>query len=412
MACAMLLAVTMVLTTTLATGCAQKERHTEALSEQERLDQLRSLPYAGGMPAAASAPTGITQLIADRACAGFRLYTIPLLGRADLITLDGDLVRRWEEPGDRWERAELLADGSLVVIGMAGMAASEDGLPGSLIPDSVRYVMKLDATGERLWQRPLLAHHDITATAEGELLVITFARRQIPAIDATLETRDDQLTLLGADGAVLQSRSFYDAVHANPAGFPLQKIGPSDRGERPWIDLFHTNSLELIAAQTGPTANPLLAANRIIVSVRHQDRVAVYDWAADQFVWSWGEGEISGPHDAHVLQTGNVLLFDNGLGREWSRAVEVDPASGEIVWTWQGSPRESFYTASKGSAQRLPNGNTLLAESDRGRALEVTPAGDVVWEFVCPEFVGPGKRAAIVRMTHYSNQFVRTGQAR
>ena len=37
-----------------------------------------------------------------------------------------------------------------------------------------------------------------------------------------------------------------------------------------------------------------------------------------------------------------------------------------------------------GSSARLSNGNTLITESLRGRAFEVTPEGEVVWRWVSP----------------------------
>jgi hypothetical protein len=44
----------------------------------------------------------------------------------------------------------------------------------------------------------------------------------------------------------------------------------------------------------------------------------------------------------------------------------------------------------------LPNGNTLINEGQFGRFFEVTPAGEVVWEYVNPYFgpanVAPGKQ--------------------
>ncbi len=36
----------------------------------------------------------------------------------------------------------------------------------------------------------------------------------------------------------------------------------------------------------------------------------------------------------------------------------------------------------------MPNGNTLITESDYGRALEVTPDGETVWEFYSPFSAG------------------------
>jgi hypothetical protein len=37
-----------------------------------------------------------------------------------------------------------------------------------------------------------------------------------------------------------------------------------------------------------------------------------------------------------------------------------------------------------GSLERLPNGNTLIGETNRGRIIEVTRDGEVVWEYVTP----------------------------
>ena len=37
-----------------------------------------------------------------------------------------------------------------------------------------------------------------------------------------------------------------------------------------------------------------------------------------------------------------------------------------------------------GSAQRLPNGNTLICADTYGYIVEVTADGDVVWEYIVP----------------------------
>ena len=58
------------------------------------------------------------------------------------------------------------------------------------------------------------------------------------------------------------------------------------------------------------------------------------------------------------------------------------------TWKYVGDPERPFETETCGSCQRLPNGNTLITESDNGRALELTPQGDVVWEFLNPMRAG------------------------
>ena len=47
-----------------------------------------------------------------------------------------------------------------------------------------------------------------------------------------------------------------------------------------------------------------------------------------------------------------------------------------------------FYSSFISSAQRLPNGNTLIAEGSDGRIFEVTREHEIVWEYISPYF-GP-----------------------
>jgi hypothetical protein len=58
--------------------------------------------------------------------------------------------------------------------------------------------------------------------------------------------------------------------------------------------------------------------------------------------------------------------------------------TGEIVWEYREDPPGDMYTFVCGSAQRLPNGNTLMCETCMGRFLEVTPDKKAVWEYVNP----------------------------
>ena len=67
-----------------------------------------------------------------------------------------------------------------------------------------------------------------------------------------------------------------------------------------------------------------------------------------------------------------------------SRALEVNPKTNEIVWEYKDENLQNFYSAICSSAERLPNGNTLICESTSGRIFEVTPKKEIVWEFVSP----------------------------
>lgn len=110
-------------------------------------------------------------------------------------------------------------------------------------------------------------------------------------------------------------------------------------------------------------------------------------------------------HDAQWIAdgspgAGHILIFNNGLDRGYSTIDEIAPpvdAAGRYrldagktfgpdrpLWTYEATPRESFYSAEISGAQRLPNGNTLICAGVRGVLFEVTPSGQKVWEYVNP----------------------------
>ena len=382
------------------------ERSAEPSLAAETIDParaaaLQALPYLGGTTkSAADDRAGPVPLHDPVRCAGGpRLYTTQDLSRADLIDPAGNLLHSWSHsPSFRWEHAELLPQGDLVVVGV-DPHQWPDEQEFVRIADESRYLLRLDRRGNLLWKRKITAHHDVELGPRGSLTALTFERRTLRAIHPIFPVRDDQIALLDPrDGTLSEQRGLLTTLLDRPSRFRLLPVHPSKLGGPPWIDLFHANSVEWMRREHLFGTHPLYAPNHLLLCFRHQSRVAIFDWEKNEVLWSWGAGTISGPHDAQLLDTGNILLFDNGLGRDHSRAIELDPRTDEIVWQFRSDPPTDFYTESKGSAQRLANGNTLLAESDAGRAIEITPAGEIVWEFLCPHESAPGERAAIVRM--------------
>ncbi|MCB0335043.1 MAG: hypothetical protein KDD62_02015, partial [Bdellovibrionales bacterium] len=59
--------------------------------------------------------------------------------------------------------------------------------------------------------------------------------------------------------------------------------------------------------------------------------------------------------------------------------LEVNPVSKNVEWVFDAG--KDFYSHAAGALQRLPNGNTLISEDIPGRVFEVTPAGEVVWQY-------------------------------
>lgn len=383
----------------LLAACADKPAPEPAESadaakagEARSLDDLRALPYLDFSPKKAGQEErdGVVALDSARAHPGYSLYTVRPFCRADLVDLRGRVVNSWSSsPCGRWAQAELLPDGTLLVVGREARAG--------------RVLLRFAWNGDLLWRQRLPVHHDAERTPSGQLLALGLATRKVEFAGATRSIRDDVLLRLDDRGEIVDQRSLFDLFAAGPAPNPLEWVRVRERGAS---DVFHANSVEWMARAELFGTSPLYGASHVLVSIRHQDLVAIVDWESQGLIWSWGKGELGGPHDATLLADGNVLVFDNGLGRTWSRVVEVDPRTDRIVWQYKADPPEAFFTAALGGAQRLANGNTLIANSHAGEAFEVTREGEIVWRFLTPHKNDRGQRAAIVRMKRYDAALV------
>ncbi|MBN1479500.1 aryl-sulfate sulfotransferase [candidate division KSB1 bacterium] len=94
-------------------------------------------------------------------------------------------------------------------------------------------------------------------------------------------------------------------------------------------------------------------------------------------------------HDLRRLSNGNITIFDNGetTRRKYSRVVEyaVDEVQKTVTKVWEYRKNPDVYAPNMGSAQRLPNGNTLIcwgyaAMSGKPAITEVDPQGNIVFE--------------------------------
>jgi hypothetical protein len=382
-------------------GCSEEKSQQPAITDlsQQSVDQLRALGYVNfadeKVDPREETVTGTEAALSTRR---YFLFNNRRPASAHLIDQTGRLVNSWSRPGDRhWSNVELLPNGDLLVPGTRTRA------DGTLQQSLSRYSWD----SRELWSRAIGSHHDVEVTPRGDIAVLIDHTRIIREVHPEIPVKDTSIAILDSDGIKQEEHSFYVMLSANSDVFQFQPVAVSrsKRGHDE-IDLLHANSLEFFRESSQAKTDPLYALGRVLVSIRHQDTIAIFDLAQGKVVWSWGQGQISGPHDATLLDNGNILLFDNGLARNWSRVVELDPHTRQIVWEYRAKPPESFYTQSRGSSQRLPDGNTLIANSDNGRAFIVTPAGEVVWQFLNPTAGPDGHRATIVRIKQYPVEWI------
>jgi len=358
---------------------------SEELSK-ETLDRLRALGYADYSEEEADPnELGVRTWDSTRSYPGYNLFTVRPLHRADLVNAGGKLVHSWEgRRAEQWARSVLLPDGDLLVVGPR------------------KFIMRLSWDGEVRWRHEFPAHHEVAATPDGRFIVLMDQKRLVAEIDAELPLRDNLIRVISADGDIVEDLSLVDALSSRKDIFELESIA----SQSPAMDILHSNSLHWIDRPDLVGQHEIYEPANVLVSVRNQDSIVVVNFATRRLIWAWGRGEIMGPHDAGLLENGNILLFDNGLGRGWSRVIELDPRTEKIVWDYRAPDLEKFYTRSHGAAQRLPNGNTLITESTRGRAFEVTPRGEIVWKYYSPYLNKKGRRATITRLYRYESGFV------
>ena len=372
----------------LVVACADRAVPVDA-EVQAELERLRALGYVDYSPRPAEAEeSGVTLHDPSRSQPGYRLYTVRPLARAELIDLEGDLRHAWsDEQADIWSRSLLLEDGDLLVV-------------ASALPE--RWLVRYGWNNDQRWRIELEAHHDLRPAPDGRIATLTMGNRQLPAVHATVPVRDNAVGFIDTGSGEIESVSLYEAVAASPGQMAMKQV----RVTQELIDLIHANSVRFVGP--GPLAgtHPAYEPGNVLVCMRNQDTVAMLDPGAGELRWAWGQGELEGPHDATLLDNGNVLIFDNGVRRAWSRVVEVDPKSGAIVWEYRAPTPQDFFTRSRGGVQRLPNGNTLITQSNDGRAFEVTPEGEIVWEFYVPHLDEKGHRATIIRLYHYDAAMV------
>jgi hypothetical protein len=366
----------------LAGGCVGETPEAGSSSDgapvpPETSAVLRSLPYADSVPlAAGERREGVTRWVSRKTSPGLTLFTPRREARALLVDLAGRTRHVWAADladAGPWQHVELLPGGDLLV----------------LVKDEL--LARIDWDSNPVWTIRGRFHHDVVRGADGDRLwaldrherVVSYPGGEVPVLtDRVLEIDAETGEVLRTVELLPALRGFIEARLPEIADWFAQQ-GGRDESTRlipdTQPDLFHTNSVVELAGDVPGLGR----AGDLLLSVRHLDRLVVLDPGTGELGWVWGkEAGLDGQHHATVLPDGHVLLFDNGRERGWSRVLEVDPAGPEVVWSYQAEPRESFWSRSRGSAQRLADGDTLVTESDLGRIFEVTPDGRIVWEYL------------------------------
>lgn len=310
---------------------------------------------------------------------GYTLVTSTGGNFTNLIDMEGRVCHQWQSEEDIGY-AYMLPDGHLL-LRSGGARQGGQRVEGVARSGAIR---ELDWEGNVVWEynNPMI-HHDFERLPNGNTLVLLFeplAEDLVARINGGSHSGKGDEEMLGdlvqevtPKGEVVYSWRSWD--HLDPEDDIICLL--ENREE--WT---HQNSLNVTSD------------GDLLLSFRRTDTVGIVVKDTGAFSWKWGPGVISHQHHPTYLDNGHVLLFDNGChraGPTFSRVIEVDPATNEIAWEYQGDPSISFYSFHISGAERLDNGNTLICEGAPGRIFEVTPDQEIVWEYINPM---PGRTVA------------------
>jgi hypothetical protein len=300
-------------------------------------------------------------------------------GLVFLVDEAGQELHRWQLPVRPGRDAVLLPNGNLGYNGSA-----QDGpVPYGIWPLwRGGEFLEVTPDGKVVWSyRDVAHHHDARWLANGNLLYTAahplpepIRKRLTGGVDRTGSpeglTHSDVVREVDRQGRLVWEWKAWE--HLAPEDYPVEAV--FDRTHWPMI-----NGLDVTRA------------GLVLMSLRTTSGVIAVDRSSGKVVWRIPPGTVAQQHTPVELDTGNILIFDNGNLRggsvsPFSRVIEVNPSSGAIAWQYADPMPPAFFTPYMGGAERLWNGNTFITESAFGRLFEVTPAGETVWEFVIPQF--------------------------
>lgn len=297
--------------------------------------------------------------------------------QAFLMDMEGHIVHMWERD-EGITNPELLPNGNLMAMSMpAPDVAGQQGLNGQ-----AGSCYELDWEGNKIWEYvdPWM-HHDYQRLPNGDTLILKWhplAKSLVRKIkggyvadgDDPLDMLGDKVLIVSPEGELKKEWPLWE--HLDPKTHLL----PAWNHRKEWT---HCNSISLT-----PKGNWLLSSRTLSTIFEVNPK-------SGKVKWSWGDGTTAAQHDVKYNSDDTITIFDNGIGRQktfdYSRVLEIDAKSKEILWEYTDNPPFTFHTIMGGSVNQLPNGNMFICETAKGQFFEVTRDKKVVWEYINPFFV-------------------------
>jgi hypothetical protein len=351
---------------------------------------------------------GVTVSVPERSYRGYTLFchtydppnvAVGEVAHMYLIDMEGNVVHEWTAK-TAVQLLELLPSGNLYYTTRDRSAVEQAGL------------REIDPESSVVWFFHCRIDHDFHLMDNGHLMLHCLMDKMVPSIGPELRRCSYIIEITGERELVWE---WFGEEHIKelrelcgirfPLGSSQFEGYPQSMRRSLLFDWAHNNTCEVLPDNPSARKDSSFRKGNILFSHRSLDVIGVIDKESGEIVWAWGRGELDGQHQPTMLPNGNILIYDNGTRRRWSRVIELDPIEEEIVWEYAGTPTESFFSAYISGSQLLPNGNVLICEGGPCRLFEVTRDKETVWEFRSP--YGARGTHGIYRATRYPPDFVK-----
>ncbi len=336
------------------------------------------------MSYAKTALKGVVYCDPQKAANGYTLIE-PYNHDVWLINQKGEIVNRWNVPAYvPGSHAELLPNGNLFYL--ADNRSLEDL---NLIPEFAGLggmMLELDWDSNLVWKMEVpYQHHSFAIDPKTGNLIFSTYRPEGVILKEVSRRIQGGLPDSEHEGNIY-SDTFYEINRKGEIVWTWRAWEHLD----PEIDRFSPLERRVIWPYTNSIK--VLPDGDLLFSSRHTSTVFKLNRQTGEIVGRYGRGKLSHQHDARPLANGNFTVYDNGLQRHdmkpyYSRVLEIDPKTDEIVWEYTTPEPGDFFSSVSSGAIRLHNGNTLICEAMTGRVFQVNQEKEIVWEYVSP-FIG------------------------
>ncbi|NRD24775.1 aryl-sulfate sulfotransferase [Winogradskyella litoriviva] len=384
-----------------------------------------------------------TTSISEGVYDGYTLFTSHT--ETYLINNCGEVINQWTSSFPPGNAVYLLENGDILRAGRTSSSDITFGGQGGVIEI---YNWEGNLTWQYFYDTPMMRqHHDIYPMPNGNVLILAVTRMtnaeaiqagRNPAELSETDLYNEQIievTPVGANSATIvwewnvkdhlvqdfdNSKDNFGDVGLSPEKLNINFLNGGS-GASNWL---HFNSIQF---------NPVL--DQIIISSRNLSEIYIIDHSTStaeaatnsggtynkggDFLYRWGnpqsynqgteaDRQLYGQHYPYVIENGildagKIIVFNNGNGRNpmfsevfiinpetdspgvytYQSNTAFGPVAPDYIYSNSASPTD-FFSGILSSAQRLPNGNTLICEGINGRMFEITPNESIVWEYINP----------------------------